>query len=124
VYHSTWDLFYLKLSYEDVPSEFEEAPPQRNGNISSMIWQVASWNQQSCQFTYDPINRMKKAVYGDILPYTIFDPEAGGSTLVLLDDNSYGVDVPEYDPTTALRARMDMPDGSCPPVESPKFHIG
>jgi RHS repeat-associated protein len=94
----TRDLFYLKLSYEDVPSVFEEAPPQRNGNISSMIWQVAGWNQQSYQFQYDPINRMKKAVYGDILPYTIFDPEAGGSTLVLLDDNRYGVDVPEYDP--------------------------
>jgi RHS repeat-associated protein len=88
----------LKLSYEDVPSVFEEAPPQRNGNISSMIWQVAGWNQQSYQFQYDPINRMKKAVYGDILPYTIFDPEAGGSALVLLDDNRYGVDVPEYDP--------------------------
>ncbi|MEM6966548.1 MAG: hypothetical protein AAF573_17420, partial [Bacteroidota bacterium] len=56
------DLFSMQLTYDDGHAMID-APIQRNGNISGMIWQVAGRSPQSYSLTYDPINRLEQGIY-------------------------------------------------------------
>jgi len=52
------DLFAMKLGYSSGDN------PQYNGNISSMDWYSARFQEDNTyQFTYDGANRLKNAVY-------------------------------------------------------------
>ena len=56
-------LFNQTLYYQD---QLEGNTPCYNGNISSMLWKASPSNNESgYRFTYDGLNRMKNAIYGE-----------------------------------------------------------
>lgn len=56
-------LFNQTLCYQD---KLEGNTPCYNGNISSMLWKASPSNNESgYRFTYDDLNRMKNAIYGE-----------------------------------------------------------
>jgi hypothetical protein len=59
------DLFSQTLTYDN-PDSRTGATPQKNGNISSTIWQVAGRAKQAYGFTYDDLNRLTEANYFDV----------------------------------------------------------
>jgi RHS repeat-associated protein len=59
------DLFSQTLTYDN-PDSRTGAAPQKNGNISSTVWQVAGRNRQAYGFKYDELNRLTEANYYDI----------------------------------------------------------
>ena len=69
---STDDLFYLQLSYGWGNSVLNAAP-QFNGNVSAITWQVAGRDRQAYGFSYDPLNRMTGAEYGQINSSGVYD---------------------------------------------------
>jgi RHS repeat-associated protein len=60
------DLFSQILTYES-PDSRTGAAPQKNGNISSTVWQVAGRDRQAYGFKYDELNRLTEANYYDIV---------------------------------------------------------
>jgi RHS repeat-associated protein len=59
------DLFSQVLNYETAVTGLQ-APAQRNGNVSSTIWQVAGREKQAYGFQYDDLNRLTEAYYADV----------------------------------------------------------
>jgi RHS repeat-associated protein len=59
------DLFSQTLTYES-PDRRMGAAPQKNGNISNTVWQVAGRERQGYGFKYDELNRLTEANYYDI----------------------------------------------------------
>ena len=56
-------LFNQTLYYQD---QLEGNTPCYNGNISSVLWKAGPSNNESgYRFTYDGLNRMKNAIYGE-----------------------------------------------------------
>jgi RHS repeat-associated protein len=69
------DLFSQTLTYEN-PDSRTGAAPQRNGNISSTVWQVAGRDRQAYGFKYDELNRLTEATYYDIVgPQSTFSAD-------------------------------------------------
>jgi RHS repeat-associated protein len=74
----TNDLFSETINYNDLDSRFG-APPQYNGNISAVTWQVAGRAKQGYGYKYDDLDRLTEANYFDIndgnasgVPYSKF----------------------------------------------------
>lgn len=55
------DRFFLELNYDNAPT------PQYGGNIGQMLWKTMGFsgneNQQSYDYSYDNLNRLKQATY-------------------------------------------------------------
>jgi RHS repeat-associated protein len=60
------DLLSQTLTYDN-PDSRTGAAPQKNGNISSTVWQVAGRDRQAYGFKYDDLNRLTEANYYDIV---------------------------------------------------------
>ncbi len=58
------DQFFMELNYDDAPI------PQYGGNIGQMLWKTMGFsgneNQQSYDYTYDNLNRLKRATYNSV----------------------------------------------------------
>jgi RHS repeat-associated protein len=74
------DLYSQVLTYEN-PDSRTQALPQKNGNISSTIWQVAGKDKQAYGFQYDELNRLTEATY--------FDITGSSSSPVFSSDNKF-----------------------------------
>ena len=57
------DLFKLELRYDQAIQGFTDVTlsPQKNGNISQLIWQVQGSEEQTYGFKYDYLNRLTEA---------------------------------------------------------------
>ncbi len=58
-------LFSMRLNYDKGTTTLK-GPAQRNGNISHVYWQVKGRTPKGYGYTYDPINRMTLATYGEV----------------------------------------------------------
>ena len=60
------DLFGMELNYNNIHSALnQESDRQYNGNISSVVWKhLGEDNQKAYGFTYDALNRIKTADFG------------------------------------------------------------
>lgn len=80
------DLFYLSLHYEEADVAIENIPLY-NGNISYMRWQVAGANEQIYKFTYDELDRITSATFGERGPTTLTFNDKYSSTYSNYDAN-------------------------------------
>ncbi len=93
------DLFKEKLNYYDDDTDLQ-ALGQKNGNISTMKWQIGNRVIQAYGFQYDPINRLKNAYYKDYYyqpTNTGGGPGGSGLALASLYPDAYSVTNILYD---------------------------
>ncbi len=82
------DIFAMRLYYDEPKDDdgtLFSVSPQLNGNIANIYWQTNGRNQQVYAFTYDDLNRLKRATYFD------------KTGLLFSSDNKYGVPTINYD---------------------------
>lgn len=60
----TKDLFYQSLHYDETNNDIGNTA-YKNGNISYQTWQTKGRNEQYYHYTYDELDRIKTAVYGE-----------------------------------------------------------
>jgi RHS repeat-associated protein len=85
IYAELAELFSQKLTYED-GNAVVNAPPQYNGNISTVTWQILWGERQVYGYKYDQLNRLKDATYAAMT-------QDGGYIL----GNRFTVNISEYD---------------------------
>lgn len=60
-------LFAERIHYEDKHAQLNSAaPPQYNGNISWVEWQLGDRRKQAYGYTYDPLDRLTTAAYAEL----------------------------------------------------------
>ncbi|MEL7119288.1 MAG: RHS repeat-associated core domain-containing protein, partial [Bacteroidota bacterium] len=88
------DLFRLQLYYDNPTSG---TTAQKNGNISQLEWQVKGRETQTYRFTYDYLQRLKTAEYGESNGSitwnnryeTFYDYDVRGNITILRRDGQY-----------------------------------
>jgi RHS repeat-associated protein len=60
-------LFTEKIHYEDKHPSLNSTPPQYNGNISWVEWQVGDRRKQAYGYTYDGLDRLTGAHFAELL---------------------------------------------------------
>ena len=134
------DVFGMELKYTDAPAGYE----QYNGNIGQILWKgvdtspTTNDNAQSYKYTYDPLNRIKKAEHtsgSTIGNYNVGGNDNGGirydangnilnlNRYQLLNNTKYKIDDLQYSYTSGNQLAGVIDNGQTTAITDPDPQI-